>query len=32
MALKANDYRIRIGQTIVGEDQVYPDLKLAIPG
>jgi flagellar biosynthesis protein FlhA len=32
MALKANDYRIRIGQTIVGEDQVYPDMKLAIPG
>ena len=31
MALKATDYRIRIGQTIVGEDQIYPDLKLAIP-
>jgi len=32
MALQANDYRIRIGQTIVGEDRVYPDRKLAIPG
>ena len=32
MALQANDYRIRIGQTIVGEDRVYPDCKLAIPG
>ena len=32
MALGANDYRIRIGQTIVGEDQIFPDRKLAIPG
>jgi len=32
MALGANDYRIRIGQTIVGEDKIYPDRKLAIPG
>ncbi len=30
--LEANTYRLRIGQTIVGEDQVYPDRKLAIPG
>ena len=32
MSLDANQYRIRIGQTIVGEDKVYPDRKLAIPG
>ncbi len=32
MSLNANQYRIRIGQTIVGEDEVYPDRKLAIPG
>jgi len=32
MALGANDYRIRIGQSIVGEDSIYPDRKLAIPG
>jgi flagellar biosynthesis protein FlhA len=32
LSLQANQYRIRIGQTIVGEDQVYPDRKLAIPG
>jgi len=32
MALGANVYRIRIGQTIVGEDQIFPDRKLAIPG
>ncbi|MDC3314139.1 flagellar biosynthesis protein FlhA [Alphaproteobacteria bacterium] len=32
MSLPANTYRIRIGPTIVGEDQVYPDRKLAIPG
>jgi len=32
MSLGANDYRIRIGQNIVGEDQIYPDRKLAIPG
>ncbi len=31
-ALDAHQYRIRIGQTIVGEDKVYPDRKLAIPG
>ncbi len=32
MTLDANTYRIRVGQTIVGEDRVYPDRKLAIPG
>ena len=32
MSLEANQYRIRIGQTIVGEDKVYPEKKLAIPG
>ena len=32
MALGANEYRIRIGQTIVGEDQIFPKRKLAIPG
>ena len=31
MSLGANQYRLRIGQTIVGQDEVYPD-KLAIPG
>ena len=31
MSLNANQYRVRIGQTIVGEDEVYPDRKLAIP-
>ena len=32
MSLTANQYRVRIGQTIVGEDVIYPDRKLAIPG
>ena len=32
MSLTANQYRLRIGQTIVGEDEVYPERKLAIPG
>ncbi|MDC0970833.1 flagellar biosynthesis protein FlhA [Alphaproteobacteria bacterium] len=32
ITLEANTYRLRIGQTIVGEDQVYPERKLAIPG
>ena len=32
MTLDANTYRIRVGQTIVGEDKVYPDRKLAIQG
>ena len=30
--LSANRYRIRIGQKIVGEDQVFTDKLLAIPG
>ena len=32
LTLEANQYRIRIGQTIVGEDKLFPDRKLAIPG
>ena len=32
LGLPPNTYRLRIGQTIVAEDQVYPDRKLAIPG
>ncbi len=32
LSLEANQYRIRIGQTIVGEDEIFPDKKLAIPG
>ncbi len=32
LSLKANQYRIRIGQTIVGEDETFPNRKLAIPG
>ncbi len=32
LTLKSNQYRIRIGQTIVGDDTIYPDRKLAIPG
>ena len=32
LTLPANQYRIRVGQTIVGEDTIYPDRKLAIPG
>ena len=32
LALDGNSYRIRIGATIVGEDKIYPDRKLAIPG
>ena len=31
LALSANDYRIKIGQTVVAEDKVYPDHKLALP-
>ncbi len=31
LSLEANGYRIRIGQTIVGEDKIYPQLLLAIP-
>jgi flagellar biosynthesis protein FlhA len=32
LTLSPNQYRIRIGQVIRGEDVVYPDRKLAIPG
>ena len=32
LTLESNQYRIRIGQTIVGDDVIYPDRKLAIPG
>ena len=32
LALEANHYRIRIGQEIVAEDKVFPQLLLAIPG
>ena len=32
LTLTPNQYRIRIGQVIRGEDMVYPDRKLAIPG
>ena len=32
LTLPANQYRIRVGQTIVAEDTIYPDRKLAIPG
>lgn len=32
LTLTPNQYRIRIGQAIRGEDVVYPDRKLAIPG
>ena len=32
LALSANQYRIRIGQTIVGEDVIYPDGFLCIAG
>lgn len=32
LSLSPNQYRIRVGQTILGEDMIYPDRKLAIPG
>ena len=32
LTIDANNYRIRVGQTIVGEDKIYADRKLAIPG
>ena len=32
LTMPANQYRILIGQTIVAEDTVYPDRKLALPG
>ena len=32
LTLKPNQYRLKIGETIVGEDLCYPDKKLAIAG
>lgn len=32
LTLSPNQYRIRVGQAIMAEDQVFPDRKLAIPG
>ncbi len=32
LSLSANQYRIRIGQTILGEDVIYPDSLLCIAG
>ncbi len=32
LSLPPNQYRIRIGHRIVGEDVIYPDRKLALPG
>ena len=32
LTLAPNQYRIRVGQAIMAEDQVYPDRKLAIAG
>ncbi len=32
MSLSANEYRVKVGQTIVGEDVIYPNCKMAIPG
>jgi flagellar biosynthesis protein FlhA len=32
MTLEPNTYLVKVGHTIVGEDKVYPDRKLAIPG
>ena len=32
MSLGANEYRVKVGQTIVGEDVIYPNCKMAIPG
>ena len=32
LSLEANHYRIRIGQEIVAEDRIFPQLLLAIPG
>ena len=31
MTLEPNTYLVKVGHTIVGEDKVYPDRKLAIP-
>ncbi len=32
LSLPASGYRIRIGQTIVAEDTIHPDRRLALPG
>ena len=32
LALPANAYQIKVGQTVVAENKIYPDHKLAIPG
>ena len=32
LALPANEYQIKVGQTVVAENKIYPDHKLAIPG
>ena len=32
LSLGANEYTIKIGQTIIGQNQVFPDKLLAIPG
>ena len=32
LSLDANSYQIKIGQTIVAEDKIYSDRKLAMPG
>ncbi len=31
LALEANTYKIKIGHTVVAEDKIYPDRKLAMP-
>lgn len=31
LTLAANEYRIKIGQTVVAENKIYPDHKLALP-
>jgi flagellar biosynthesis protein FlhA len=32
LALPANEYQTKVGQTVVAENKIYPDHKLAIPG
>ncbi len=32
LSLGANEYTVKIGQTIIGQNQVFPDKLLAIPG
>ena len=32
LSLDANSYQIKIGHTIVAEDKIYADRKLAMPG